>query len=515
MPMSSPRQEFDGHLCAHRSPIDQTPPPDADPAELNSAAGRAIVEGRLLDALELLRRAIAAKPDSPELHSNLGRLLRDLGRFEEALAHAAQACRLDGAFIPALVNLASILIALNRDIDAETCLQEALRLDPLDIPALALLGGLLESRGDAEAADAAYRRVLELDPEHAGVLARRATRLRSTLPTEERATLERLVDDPARPLEARRKLAFGHAHLLESEGRHAEAEDRLARANSLRRLELSRRGRLYDRSAHHEIVSSLIDVYDSKFLERLIDAGDPSATPVFVVGLPRTGTTLVEQILAAHPRIHGAGELTLVERTAAKLPLAGRSLGERVGALDRERLGFLAREHLECLRRLAPSADRIVDKMPENYLHLGLIAALFPRATLIHCRRDLRDVALSCWMTDFGMVRWACDLDDMHSRFSEYVRLIEHWRGMLGMRIFDIEYESLVRNPEPNVRRLLAACGVSYDPACLEFHRSRRFVASASTTQVRRPISSASVGRHRFHPDLLARFGDLAKPTTS
>jgi hypothetical protein len=151
--------------------------------------------------------------------------------------------------------------------------------------------------------------------------------------------------------------------------------------------------------------------------------------------------------------------------------------------------------------------------MPENYLDLGLVAALFPRATLIDCMRDLRDVALSCRMTDFGMVRWACDLDDMHAHFSEYVRLLKHCRAVLGLRIIDIEYASLLMLKEPNVHRLLAACGVPYDPACLEFHRSRRFVASASTTQVRRPISSASVGGHRFYLDLLARFGDLAKPT--
>jgi Sulfotransferase family len=165
---------------------------------------------------------------------------------------------------------------------------------------------------------------------------------------------------------------------------------------------------------------------------------------------------------------------------------------------------------------LNASADRIVDKMPEDYLCLGLIATLLPRATLIHCRRDLRDVALSCWLTSFGPLRWACDVDHIATRFAEYRRVMHHWRKVLPSPMLEVDYEAMVAEPERVSRELVAWCGLEWDPACLEFHKTRRPVQNVSVAQVRRPIYTSSAGRWKnYEPWLAPLFARLEERLSS
>jgi hypothetical protein len=231
---------------------------------------------------------------------------------------------------------------------------------------------------------------------------------------------------------------------------------------------------------------------------------------VFVFGLPRSGTTLIEQVLASHSRIHGAGELALGRQSLEALPaLLGRV--ERpvdcLPYLDPPGVRRLASRHLAQLSaRCGERASRVVDKLPGNYLHLGLLAALFPQATFIHCRRDLRDVATSCWITGFHSIPWANDFDHMARTFAQYVRLMEHWRKVLPVPIHEVVYEEAVADLEGTARRLVAACGLEWEPACLEFHKTRRPVQTASVVQVRQPVYTGSVGRWRHYEPYL---GDL------
>jgi hypothetical protein len=241
--------------------------------------------------------------------------------------------------------------------------------------------------------------------------------------------------------------------------------------------------------------------------------GDDDARPVFVFGLPRSGTTLVEQVLASHPHVFGAGELPLVRQAMDALPAVADRPGDMpacLEALDGAGLRQLARGYQggvrEILDRQAGGREpaRVVDKMPDNYLYADLIALVFPRATLIYVRRDVHDVALSCWMTDFRSIRWADNLDDLTRRVGEHRRLMAHWQAALPQPVHEVRYDRLVDDFEAEARRLLAACGLDWEPACLEFHRTARPVRTASVTQVRQPLYRRALGRWKAYEPYLA-----------
>ena len=256
--------------------------------------------------------------------------------------------------------------------------------------------------------------------------------------------------------------------------------------------------------------------YPADHFERVRDWGLATEVPVFVLGLPRSGTSLVEQILASHPRVFGAGELNDIRDLYRALPgLTGRqSPGvECVGDLTRGTVEALARRYLDRVRGLAPDATRITDKMPDNYLMVGLIATLFPAARIIHCRRDVRDTALSCWLTNFKHIRWAADQVAIGERVRDYRRLMAHWGEVLPGRLLEVDYEAVVADLEGNARRLLDWCGLDWHPACLAFHETRRVVRTSSMAQVREPLYARSVRRWERYREaigpLLATIGEV------
>jgi hypothetical protein len=252
-----------------------------------------------------------------------------------------------------------------------------------------------------------------------------------------------------------------------------------------------------------------VEIFGAEFFARTAGGGLPTRRPVFVLGLPRSGTTLIEQILASHAQVHGAGELRYARQSFESIPaLLGRS-GPPVACaadLDAVAVRRLAEKHAERLGQLNADGVRIVDKMPDNYMYLGLLAALFPQAVFIHCRRDLRDIAVSCWLTDFRSIRWANDPAHIAHRFAQYRRLLAHWRQVLPVPLHEVDYEETVTDLEGVARRLVAACGLDWDPACLEFHRTERSVRTASVVQVRQPVYQRSVARWRNYE---AELGDL------
>ena len=298
--------------------------------------------------------------------------------------------------------------------------EKAARLEPSSGAAQLHLGGVYAEAGQLAEAEAAFRAALRLQPRSgpAPCPARRDCSATSC-PTADRAAIEQRLADPRLRPGPRARLLFGLAHVLDARGEYDRAADCLREANALT-LESVAGSREYRPAEHALHVDGLLQVVRCRVLRRTAGMGLETRRPVFIFGLPRSGTTLVEQVLASHPRVHGAGELRLGRRSFEAIPAV---LGRRerpmecVPHLDAGALRRLAERHLEQLAlHDGGRAERIVDKMPDNYLYLGLLAAMFPGATFIHCRRDLRDVAVSCWMTDFRSIRWANDPGHIASR---------------------------------------------------------------------------------------------------
>lgn len=463
-------------------------------------------EGQLDEALACYQQALSLEPRSARFHCNLASLLRERERDDEALEHCRLAFQLDPAYAEGHHLLGSLLREQGDLAGAEAAFREALRLRPESAESRVSLGHLLEERGSLEQALATFREALRHDPRNAAAYGGLATALRGRMPDDELAAAERLLQTPIPP-GARAGLQSALAQALDGRGRYAEAAEMLRLANARRAEQMERRGRAYDPAEHTRFVDMLIAQFSPEYFRRVHGWGLDTELPVFVIGLPRSATTLTEQILASHPQVFGAGELRYMHESFDSFPGLLKSnlpAVESPALYEAAVIHHIAAQHLERLRRLHPDATRVVDKLPDNYLYAGLIATLFPKARIVHCRRDVRDTALSCWMTNFKQITWACDLRHIAGRIREYQRLMEHWRRVLPVPMLEVDYEETVADLQGVARRLVRDCGLEWDPACLSFHENTRPVRTASVTQVRQPIYTRSVQRWRHYADALA-----------
>ena len=464
-------------------------------------------EGQLKDASVWLKKAVELEPANAEYWEWLAELYDEMEEPADAIPCWEQVAALQPERAGPHLALGWDYQDEARRDEARQCYLRAIELQPESGQAYMNLGGLHEELGDMGQAEAAFREALRLQPAFALPHARLATLLRAKLPEQDLAALEARLADENLAQGPRARLLFALAHALDGRGDYTRAADCLRTANGIT-IELNADRRDYNPADHERFVDGLIRAFDRDFLDRLAGSGLDTRRPVFVFGLPRSGTTLVEQVLASHSRIHGAGELRLARRSFDAIPaLLGRSGPPRdsVPHLDPPNVRPLAQRHLDSLAAIdGGHTERIVDKMPDNYMYLGLLSVMFPRAVFIHCRRDLRDVAVSCWMTDFRSIRWANHFDHVASRFQGYRRLMDHWKTVLPGRIHEVDYEETVTDLESVSRQLLDACALAWEPACLDFHRTERPVKTASLTQVRQPVYQRSVARWKNYQSALA-----------
>src|SRR5579884_598130 len=477
--------------------------------------------GNLNEAQHHFIEALRLNPSFAAAHSNLGLVLQEMGNLDEARRHCSEAVRLNPSLAEAHSNLGGVLQEMGNLDEARCHLIEALRLNPCFAAAYCNLGLLRVKLNDLKGAEESFRTALRHDPNGVRAWANLATLLRSTLPEDDLEVMCRLVAKPALSKESRARLHFGLAQVFDARKQYAQAAEHSLHANALRLEVWRERGESYDPAKHSRFVNDMMATCTPAFFHRLRGLGLDSELPIFIVGLPRSGTTLIEQILASHSQVFGGGELQFTRGDFQSLPEVMRSVelekpssGDRAMAclsrLDSEAIHTVAQRHLDRLRALHPTAQRITDKEPENYMFLGLLAVLFPKAKFIHCRRDLRDVAVSCWMTNFGRARWANDPDHIASRFHDYRRLMDHWRTTLPVPVLHIDYEETVEDLESVARKLVSWCGLEWEAACLEFHRTQRPIDTASVTQVRQPIYASSVGRWKnYEPALGHLFTQL------
>jgi tetratricopeptide (TPR) repeat protein len=466
-------------------------------AETHNNLGLALLElGRVDDALASCRRALAINPEFAEAHNNLGNALRSLGKLDDAVASHLRALKIKPNFAEAHCSLGIALRLQGRTAEAQASCRRALEINPRSAATFVVLADSSADWGQFADAEDFFKRAISIEPESpeawAGIVHLRKM-TQSDAPWLAHA--QRIADGP---LPARREVPLRYAigKYFDDVEDFEQAFINFQRANELTKL---LRGK-HDRLQLTQVVDLITQSHDTNWLKETRTHALESARPVFIVGMLRSGTTLAEQILASHPHVFGAGELTYWNTASA----AYRSSALRAPASS-ALLRKLADDYLRLLGALSDDALRVVDKMPTNFAFLGLIHAALPNARIIHMRRNPIDTCLSIYFQHFeAAVSYANDLEDLAHYYTEYLRIMKHWRLILPRdSILDVPYEALVNDPEAWSRNMLEFIGLPWDPRCLDFRETHRAVITASKWQVRQKITGASVLRWRNYGKFL------------
>jgi tetratricopeptide (TPR) repeat protein len=468
--------------------------------------------GRIHEAVALYKRVLLQKPDYAAAHINLGVALVQQGRIDEAIEHYQRALALDPRAADVLINLGTALATQGKIDDATAHYERALVIDPDNAMAHNGLGNILKILGRFDDARAHFERAIAIHPDYAEAHISRAE-IKSFHPGDpDLAALEKLAGRDGSSANKAPIIHFALAKAFEDCGDYGRAFEQLRKGNDLKRRQIH-----YDEPATIKLFRRISAVFNSRLFDRFRGEGDPSSVPVFVVGMPRSGSTLVEQILASHPQIHGAGELTDLETATSTVLGAGAvPFPDFVPTLDGARLRRIGQRYLAQLQALGNGRLRIVDKMPGNFLKIGLIRLVFPNARIIHTMRDPIDTCTSCYSQSFTAGQeFSYDLAELGRYYRLYGDLMAHWRSVVPSgAILDVQYEDVVDDLEGQARRLIEYCGLPWDDRCLSFHKTERPVKTASLVQVRKPLFRGSVERWRRYEaglgPLLKELGDVA-----
>jgi tetratricopeptide (TPR) repeat protein len=472
-------------------------------AHINLGNALAALE-RHAEAVAHFEKALAIAPGSAEAHNNFGNALASLERHDEAMRHYREAIAIAPAFAQPHSNLGDAYMVLNRAEEAIACYDRALTIDPQIAEAHRNRGTALLALGSLEQSRQAIETAVALAPQRAGIYRVLAELKRFTPGDPHLAAMEALAGEPAALSEHERiDLHFALGKAYGDIGDHARAFGHLAEGNASQR-----RQTVYDEAGRLAMFERVKAVFTRELIAGKQGHGDPSALPVFILGMPRSGTTLVEQMLASHPKTFGAGEIMDFIKAIDSLGEPGSSetkFPECVLAMGGEELRRLAACYLETVAAQSPTAARITDKMPSNFFCIGLIHLALPNARIIHMRRDPVDTCFSCFSRLFPVtLPYSYDLGELGRYYRGYEGLMAHWRRVLPENaMLEVQYEALVADFEPQARRIVDYCGLDWDDACAVFYQTRRPVRTASVVQVRQPIYQSSVGRWRPYREML------------
>jgi len=480
--------------------------------------------GNLMAAKKLCEEICRMGVSDHDVYCILGIIAGKTGQYTDAVTYCLQSISLCSEHLDAYFNLGLAFMKLGRSSDAARalefvidrrsndynawyalglvkticgdhpraieCFQAARRINPRFLDAVAGEAQIFEKQGEIERAFDLIQPYINKFPAHPKLsLVYGKLLLRKgdfTLAVDD---LEKLACDDSISLDDKSSLHFLLGELLDRSGSYDAAFRHYREGNRLK-------GVHFDTRKFRQQIDGMINQFDILNADHIPNSHSRSDLPVFIVGSPRSGTSLVEQILASHKDVYGAGELTNISRFAEEFVWLARR-GERITTAF---LDERAEQYLCELRKLSPVATRITDKMPGNYFNLGYIEKLFPNSRVIHVSRNPLDTCLSCYFQDFTAAHaYAYDLEDLGIYYKGYRQLMNHWNGVLRLRTLDVVYEELVKEPEREIRRLLDFCGLEWDENCLRYHESKRMIRTASYYQANRPIYRNSVNRWRHY----------------
>ncbi len=488
-------QQFELAIADYRAALDLKP---ELPEVRRNLALNLLAVGQSEEALKNIIKAKALNPNSLEIDLSMGNILQELGRKEDAIECYSRILQVQPNSPPALCNLGNVLREQGRLDEAVSHYELALSIDPDFAEAHYNRGMAYHDSGVLDSAMKSFRQALILD-EHYG----KAHRLVASLVTHtdhdaDIVAMENAFHDSTANADQKMHLAFGLGKSFEDLGQYEVAFDYYQTANGLHIPSVS-----FDIEKDSEVFANIKATFTADFLSSRTSSkagSNPSTeseTPIFIIGMPRSGTTLVEQILASHPQVHGAGELNLLPQCIADhiKTLMGIDYTAALRHTGSETLNSIAAEYVEKLQKLAPGVRHTTDKLPMNFLNVGMIKLLLPGAHIIHCQRNPLDTCLSIYK-NFLPARghhYAYDLTELGCYYNLYLDLMEHWREVLPFGFYDISYEELVANQETESRRLVDACALEWDSDCINFHKTLRPVSTISAAQVRKPIYNDSV----------------------
>ena len=474
--------------------------PENPMARVNLGTALRLV-GELDAAEDQCKFGIELRPDYPEAYSGLANVHAAKGDFNAAIAGFKKALELRPGFDAARLNLAAALFKAGDMDQAEDSYRNLIERAPEAALAQTGLGIVLLAKGELSGATEAFRAAVTSDPGEGEAWMNLASALGAEMPAEDIAKMSELTEDTRLTMEQRTALRFALGEVCDKRGETDAAFAHFRAGNDARKAAFDQLGKIYDPVAVDENFGAIQACFNAEFIGSFPDAGNASEQPVFIVGMPRSGTTLVEQILASHAEVHGAGEVGSVSRLVDNFPDAMREL--TAGSISDMADAVLAQ-----LSEKAGGAARIIDKSPFQFQHLGLIRMLFPKARIIHCTRAPLDTGLSCFFQNFvADYPWAADLGHIGRYYNAYARLMEHWRSVLS-GIYEVSYEGLIDATEAETRKLVDFAGLKWDDACLSYYDTERPVLTASNWQVRKPIYTDAMKRAGRYEKHLASLAD-------
>ena len=522
---------------------------------LNNIGATLVDDNRAAEARPYLKKAVKLSPNYIEALNNLGRADLQLDAFDDALLAFQRAANLDQSHCSAHLGIAAVMQEKQNYKFALNAASHAVSVEPERAEAHVALGRAYVQLGEEKQAHNCFDKALKISPELGSAFNARGSlllgqgkleeaeenfRTGMALENEEGAKLESLFnlvsaikiiegsEEHLALIEAEKKietlsekkvmlLHFALGKMKDELKNHEVAFEHYITACAMKREKFD-----YSASAMTDIYHQTADVFNTTMIESLKQFADPSAKPIFVLGSPRSGTTLTEQIISTHPDVYGAGELKDFAGAIGSIPNTEKKIGvfpSIMKALSPDQISHIPKKYIKLITERAPDAKRITDKMPANYFYVGLIHALLPNAKIVHVKRNALDTCISCFQRLFSHNQYhSYNLSELGTYYKDYVQLMDHWKKVLPKNSFyEIHYEKLIENPEEQAKALLAACGLEWHDDCLDFHKNKRSIRTASLTQVRQPIYKTSVEKWRRYEKhlspLIKALGDAAPDT--